>query len=160
MTTTHANTPKECLSRLENLCLMAGMDLPQRAIREQIASAIQVIVQVQRLSDGSRKITHITEVQSMKGDDIVPLGDIFIFKETGYTPDGKILGEFKSPGFMPTFMEKFKKKGVKIPDNLFSNDTPVNGSNVTPLNKPNSNGQQPTPLNSLQKKVGSSGGKL
>src|SRR5690606_13431464 len=90
MTTTHANSPRECIARLETLCLMAGMDLPVRAIREQIASAVQLIVQISRLSDGTRKVTSISEVVGMQGD-TVTMQEIFRFKETGYDKNRKIV---------------------------------------------------------------------
>ena len=104
LTTLHANTPRDCSRRLETMVLMAGMDLPVRAIREQIASAVDLIVQQSRLQDGTRKITHITEVQGMEGDVIV-LQDIFRFDQTGLDPDGKVIGEFRSTGIRPRFYE-------------------------------------------------------
>jgi septum site-determining protein MinD len=121
MTTTHANSPRECIARLETLCLMAGMDLPARAIREQISSAIHLIVQISRLSDGSRKITSITEVCGMQGD-TVTLQEIFRFKETGFDKNRKVLGQFQAMGMIPTFIEKLEQRGVVIPRELFSNE--------------------------------------
>lgn len=121
MTTTHANTPRECIARLETLCMMAGMELPVRAIREQIASAVNLIVQVSRLSDGSRKILSVTEVSGMQGD-VVTLAEIFRFKETGYDKNRKIIGTFQATGTVPSFIQKLADKGVIIPRELFSND--------------------------------------
>lgn len=118
MTTTHANNAKECISRLETLCLMAGMDLPARAIREQIASAVHIIVQVSRLSDGSRKIMSITEVDGIQGE-AVTLAPIFIFKETGYDAKKKILGQFQPTGYIPRLIQKLAAKNVIVPKEMF-----------------------------------------
>lgn len=118
MTTVHANTPREAVSRLETLCLMAGMDLPAKAIREQVAGAVQLIIQISRLSDGSRKLMSITEVVGMQGD-TVTLQEIFRFKEEGFDKNRKIIGQFQALGLIPTFIEEFEQKGVSIPRNLF-----------------------------------------
>jgi septum site-determining protein MinD len=124
MTTTHANSPRECIARLETLCMMAGMDLPVRAIRDQVASAVNLIVQISRLSDGSRKIISITEVVGMQGE-VVTLAEIFRFKETGYDKNRRIQGVFQALGHIPTFIEKLEAKGVIIPRDIFSNDPKV-----------------------------------
>jgi pilus assembly protein CpaF len=121
MTTTHANSPRECLARLETLCMMSGMDLPMRAIREQIAGAVNLIVQISRLSDGSRKIISITEVAGMQGE-IITLAEIFRFKETGYDKNRKIQGAFQATGTIPSFIQKLSDKGVVIPREIFAND--------------------------------------
>ncbi len=121
MTTTHANSPRECIARLETLSMMAGMDLPVRAIREQIAGAVNLIVQISRQSDGSRKIMSITEVAGMQGD-VVTLAEIFRFKETGYDKNRKIQGIFQATGTIPSFIQKLSDKGVVIPREIFSND--------------------------------------
>jgi len=121
MTTTHANSPRECIARLETLCMMAGMDLPVRAIREQIASAVNLIVQVSRLSDGSRKVMSITEVVGIQGD-VVSLQEIFRFKETGYDKNRKIQGQFQAMGLIPSFIERFEQKGVVVPRDIFTNN--------------------------------------
>ncbi len=118
MTTVHANTPREAISRLETLCLMAGMELPAKAIREQIAGAVQLIIQISRLSDGSRKLMYITEVCGMQGD-TVTLQEIFRFKEEGFDKNRKVVGQFQAMGLIPTFIEEFEQKGVSIPRNLF-----------------------------------------
>lgn len=118
LTTGHANTPRDMLSRLETMVLMAGMELPVRAIREQIASAIDVIVQQSRLRDGSRKITHITEVQGMEGE-VVTLQDIFIFEQTGRDENGKVSGRFKPTGIRPKFLEKIAANGINVPNEVF-----------------------------------------
>lgn len=121
MTTTHANSPRECIARLETLCMMAGMDLPVRAIREQIAGAVNLIVQISRLSDGTRKILSITEVAGMQGD-VVTLAEIFRFKETGYDKNRQIQGVFQATGTIPSFIQKLSDKGVVIPREIFAND--------------------------------------
>jgi pilus assembly protein CpaF len=117
MTTAHANSPRDTLSRLETMCLMAGMDLPVRAIREQIASAVDLIVQQDRLKDGTRKITNVTEVQGMEGDVIV-LQDIFTFQQTG-VENGKIVGRMKPTGIRPKFIHRFEVHNIYLPPNIF-----------------------------------------
>ncbi len=121
MTTVHSNSPRESISRLETLCLMAGMDLPVRAIREQIAGAVDLIIQISRLSDGTRKIISITEVQGMQGETIT-LQEVFCFKEKGFDKNRKIIGEFQATGLIPKFIERFERRGIIIPKDLFSND--------------------------------------
>lgn len=122
MTTTHANSPREAIARLETLCLMAGMDLPVRSIREQIAAAVHLIIQISRLPDGSRKIMSITEVQGMQGD-VVTLQEIFKYKETGFDrKTGKIIGTFQVGGAVPKFIELFERKGIKIPRSIFQSN--------------------------------------
>jgi pilus assembly protein CpaF len=117
MSTGHANSPRDMLARLETMVLMAGVDLPVRAIREQIASAVDLIVHQSRLKDGTRKITHITEVQGMEGD-IVVMQDVFVFEQTGIV-DGKIQGRLKATGIRPKFVEKFEVMGIHLAPNLF-----------------------------------------
>jgi pilus assembly protein CpaF len=117
MSTGHANTPRDMLSRLETMVLMAGMDLPLKAIREQIASAVDLIVHQNRLKDGSRKIVNITEVQGMEGDVIV-MQDIFVFEQTDVV-EGKIHGKLRPTGIRPKFVEKFEVAGIHLPPNVF-----------------------------------------
>ena len=117
MSTGHANTPRDMLSRLETMVLMAGMDLPLRAIREQISSAVDLIVHQNRLKDGTRKITNITEVQGMEGDVIV-MQDVFVFEQTDVV-DGKIQGRLKPTGIRPHFVERFEVAGIHLPPNIF-----------------------------------------
>jgi len=119
LTTVHANSPRDVISRLETMVLMAGMELPVRAIREQIASAVDLIVQQSRFSDGSRKITNITEVTGLEGDRIT-LQDIFVFKQTGFGKDGKVQGDFAATGNIPKFAEDWRAKGIEIPTELFN----------------------------------------
>jgi pilus assembly protein CpaF len=118
MTTIHANTPKDAIGRIETMCLMAGMDLPARAIREQVVSAVQVFVQQSRLKDGSRKVTQITEVSGMEGD-VVVLQDIFVFEQTGIDERGKIIGQLRPTGVRPKFIEKFESMNIFLPPNIF-----------------------------------------
>ncbi|HEY7737411.1 MAG TPA: CpaF family protein [Candidatus Limnocylindria bacterium] len=117
MSTGHANSPRDMLARLETMVLMAGMDLPLRAIREQTASAVDLIVHQNRLKDGTRKIVSITEVQGMEGDVIV-MQDVFVFEQTGVT-EGKIDGRLKPTGIRPKFVEKFEAAGIHLPPNTF-----------------------------------------
>jgi len=119
LTTAHANSPRDILSRLETMVLMSGMDLPVRAIREQISSAIDLIVQQTRLKDGSRKITYITEVSGMEGD-VITLQDIFVYKEEGLDNNGRLKGRLAPTGLKPGFMDKLRKTGVVLPTDMFS----------------------------------------
>ncbi len=122
LTTGHANSPRDMLARLETMVLMAGMDLPVRAIREQISSAVDLIVQQNRLKDGSRKITHMTEVLGLEGDTIV-LQDIFVYEQKGLDDHGKIIGRFNPTGIRPKFLNKIESSGIRLPDDIFSAHT-------------------------------------
>ena len=117
MSTGHANSPRDMLARLETMVLMAGVDLPLRAIREQVSSAVDLIVHQSRLKDGSRRIEYITEVQGMEGDVIV-MQDVFLFEQTGVV-EGKIQGRLRATGIRPKFVEKFEIKGINLPRGLF-----------------------------------------
>src|SRR5664279_2761727 len=117
MSTGHANSPRDMLARLETMVLMAGVDLPLRAIREQVASAVDLIVHQARLKDGTRRITNITEVQGMEGDVIV-MQEVFVFEQTGIV-EGKIQGRLKPTGIRPKFVEKFEVQGIHLPPGLF-----------------------------------------
>lgn len=117
MTTAHANTPRDALSRIETMCLMAGMDLPVRAIREQVASAVDVICQQERMRDGTRKVTTITEVSGMEGD-VITMTDIFVFEQTG-TENGRIIGRLRPTGLRPKFMDKIEAAGIHLPPSIF-----------------------------------------
>ena len=118
LTTAHANTPRDVLSRLETMVLMAGMELPVRAVRTQVSSAIDLILQQSRIRDGSRKITHITEVQGMEGDTII-LQDLFSYVQDSIDEQGKSVGHFEATGLQPNFMDKFKMNGVDLPLSIF-----------------------------------------
>lgn len=119
LTTAHANTPRDCLARIEVMVMMAGMDLPVRAIREQIASAVRFIVQQNRFSCGSRKITHITEITGMEGD-VIQLQDIFLYQREGFGPDGKVRGKHVATGQIPEFYEELASRGLEIDFNMFA----------------------------------------
>jgi len=118
LTTVHANSPRDAISRMETLVLMAGMDLPLKVVRQQISSAIDLIVQQSRLKDGQRKVTAITEVAGMEGD-VVVLTDIFKFNQTGVTQDGKIQGELKPTGIRPLFTPRLEAAGYKLGAEIF-----------------------------------------
>jgi pilus assembly protein CpaF len=118
LTTLHANTPRDALSRLETMVLMAGMDLPLKVVRQQISSAVDLIIQQSRLKDGSRKVTAITEVVGMEGDTVV-MTDIFKFDQTGVGPGGKILGELKPTGIRPIFSPRLEAAGFKLSGDIF-----------------------------------------
>jgi pilus assembly protein CpaF len=121
LSTVHSNTPRDTVSRLETLCLMSGLDLPIRVISKQISSAVNLIVQQARLSDGSRKITHITEVQGMEGDTLL-LQDIFIFEQKGRSAEGKVIGRHRATGFRPKCVHEIESRGYSLPRNLFQPD--------------------------------------
>jgi pilus assembly protein CpaF len=111
MGTLHANNPREALSRLENLIGMAGTNLPSKAVRQQIASAVNLIVQIQRMRDGMRRVTHVTEVTGMEGD-VVVTQDLFTFEFKGEDESGKLVGEFRSSGVRPQFTHKAAYYGL------------------------------------------------
>ncbi|MGB7873610.1 MAG: CpaF family protein [Anaerolineales bacterium] len=117
MTTAHANSPRDALSRVETMCLMAGMDLPVRAIREQVASAINVIVQQARMRDGTRKVVTVTEVSGMEGD-VITMTDIFSFEQTGVEA-GKVIGRLRPTGLRPKFMDQIEAAGINLPPSIF-----------------------------------------
>lgn len=117
MTTAHSNSPRDTLSRLETMVLMAGMDLPVRAVREQISSAVDVIIHQERMRDGSRKVVNITEVTGMEGD-IITLTDLFIFEQSGYE-NGRVVGRLRPTGLRPRFMEKLEMAGINLPPSIF-----------------------------------------
>ncbi|GGM30583.1 type II secretion system protein E [Paraliobacillus quinghaiensis] len=119
LATGHSNSPRDMISRLETMVLMAGVDLPVKAIREQIAGAIDVIIQQSRLKDGSRKITKITEVQGLEGD-IIVLQDIFSFEQKGLDENGKVIGKLVPTGVRPKFYERLESSGITIPTNVFT----------------------------------------
>jgi pilus assembly protein CpaF len=121
--TVHANSPRDALSRIETMVLMAGFDLPMRAIRQQVASALDLILHLERLEDGSRKVTCITEVQRMESD-VITLQDIFEFKIDQVTSDRVVVGSLRSTGLRPTFLNKFEKHGVTLPVSLFADSRP------------------------------------
>jgi pilus assembly protein CpaF len=117
MTTLHSNSPRDTLSRLETMTMMAGMELPVRAIREQVTSAIDLIIHQERMRDGSRKVTNVTEVSGMEGD-VITTTDIFVFEQTGFE-NGKVLGRLRPTGLRPKFMEKIEASGIHLPPTIF-----------------------------------------
>ncbi|MBT3981311.1 MAG: Flp pilus assembly complex ATPase component TadA [Bacteriovoracaceae bacterium] len=142
LTTVHSNSPRDCISRLETLVNYAGIGLPQKAIREMIASAVHLVVQQSRLEDGSRRIMNITEISGMQGD-VITLQDIFVFKQEGIDRSGKVTGKFQATGFIPKFVETMERKGYRIPRGIFSNDD--NSPEKEPAKKVSKPGQKPSP---------------
>jgi pilus assembly protein CpaF len=120
LTTIHANTPRDALSRLETMIAMASLDLPEKAMRQQIASAINVVIQLSRLGDGSRKILQISEIVGMEGD-VITMQDIFVFERQGIGDDDKVLGTFKATGIRPRFADRLKAYGIDLATMLFTN---------------------------------------
>ena len=127
LTTLHANTPRDALSRLETMISMANLELPERAMRQQIASAINVVVQVSRLSDGTRKLMQVSEIVGMEGD-IITMQDIFVYEREGVAENDKVLGRFRATGIRPRFSDRLKSYGIDLSSLLFSN--PVVSENV------------------------------
>jgi pilus assembly protein CpaF len=118
LTTAHANSPRDALARIENMVLMAGLDLPVRAIREQLASALHLIVHISRMSDGVRRITHVTEVVGMEGQ-TVTLQDLFLFRQSAVDRNGYVIGTMVSTGLRPKFAERFERAGIFLPPDIF-----------------------------------------
>ncbi|TET96078.1 MAG: CpaF family protein [Anaerolineales bacterium] len=117
MTTAHSNSPRDTLSRIETMTLMAGMDLPIRAIREQISSALELVVHLDRMRDGTRKVTYITEIQGMEGD-VVTMTDLFVFEQTGFE-EGRVIGRLRPTGLRPRFVDKIEASGIHLPASIF-----------------------------------------
>lgn len=118
MATIHANTPRDALTRLENMISMAAASLPTKAMRQQISSAISVVVQVARLTDGKRKVISIQEITGMEGD-IITMQEIFSYKQTGLSEDGTVQGHFAATGVRPRFVDRLRVFGVVVPETLF-----------------------------------------
>ncbi len=118
MTTIHANTPRDAVARLETMALMSNLNLPEKALRQQIASAIALVIQIARMSDGTRRITYVTEITGMTGD-VVAMQDIFIFEKQGIDVNGRVFGRFKATGVSPKFADRLKKAGIVLPPNVF-----------------------------------------
>ncbi|MGH2522961.1 MAG: ATPase, T2SS/T4P/T4SS family, partial [Anaerolineales bacterium] len=117
MTTCHSNSARDSLARIETMCLMAGMDLPVRAIREQISSAVNLIVHLERLRDGSRKVVQITEIQGMEGD-VITMTDLFVFEQTGFEKN-RIVGRLRPTGLRPRCMDRIEDAGIHLPPTVF-----------------------------------------
>ena len=118
LTTLHANSPRDALSRLETMVLMSGMDLPIKAIREQIANAVNLVVQQTRFADGSRKVTAVSEISGMEGE-VITMQDIFLFKQDGFDADGKVEGRFVATGFVPKFFDDLQRRGIPVNMDIF-----------------------------------------
>ena len=123
LTTLHANSPRDALSRLQTMVSMAGLNLPEKGIREQIASAIDVVVHVSRLSDGTRRITSVAEVVGMEGD-VISMQDLFVFERDGISAEGQVVGRFQPTGIRPKYAERLRNYGVHLSEALFSAATP------------------------------------
>jgi pilus assembly protein CpaF len=124
LTTVHANTPRDALSRIETMISMSAMNLPERAMRHQIASAIQLVVQQARMSDGSRKVTSVSEITGMEGD-VITMQEIFLFEKLGITQEGKVIGRFRASGVRPKCCERLKASGINLPPDMFEGVTEV-----------------------------------
>src|SRR5438309_2824468 len=124
LTTIHANNQRDAVARMETMALMANLNLPEKAVRRQIASAIQLIVQISRFNDGTRRITHLSEITGME-EDIVSMQDVFVFEKQGVSPDGRVLGAFTATGIRPKFAEKLKASGIAVPAALFEHSMNV-----------------------------------
>jgi pilus assembly protein CpaF len=124
LTTIHANSPRDAVARLETMALMCNLNLPEKALRQQIASAVALIVQIARMSDGTRRITYVTEITGMTGD-VVAMQDIFVFEKLGIDVGGRVLGRFKATGVSPKFAERLKKAGIVLPPSIFEHSFEV-----------------------------------
>ena len=125
MTTIHANTPRDAISRLESMVAMGNMNLPEKSVRQQISSAISIVVQATRMSDGSRKVTSISEITGME-ENVISMQEIFTFNKKGIGPDGKVIGAFQPTRIRPKFLERLRVSGIMLPPSLFEKETPVN----------------------------------
>jgi pilus assembly protein CpaF len=125
MTTVHANTPRDAVSRLESMVAMGNMNLPEKSVRQQIASALTIVVQATRMSDGTRKVTSIAEITGME-ENVISMQEIFSFQKKGIGPDGKVIGTFTPSRIRPRFLEKLRVAGIILPPSLFERETQVN----------------------------------
>jgi pilus assembly protein CpaF len=125
MTTIHANTPRDAISRLESMVAMGNLNMPEKSVRQQIASAITIVVQATRMSDGTRKVTSISEITGME-ENVISMQEIFSFEKKGIGPDGKVIGVFKPSGIRPRFLDRLRISGVVLPPSLFERETLVN----------------------------------
>src|SRR5690349_3166694 len=118
LTTVHANTPRDALARIETMAMMANLNLPEKAVRSQMASAVNVVVQISRFNDGTRRITHLSEITGME-EDIVSMQDVFVFEKQGISKDGRVVGSFQATGIRPKFAERLKASGINVPSSWF-----------------------------------------
>ncbi len=119
VTTVHANSPRDALARVENMVMMAGMELPMKAIREQIASAINIVIQISRFRDGTRKVTQVSEIVGMEGE-IITMQDIFVYQQVGIDADGKVVGQMRATGLRPRCADRFEQEGIHLPPETFA----------------------------------------
>jgi pilus assembly protein CpaF len=124
LTTVHANTPRDALSRIETMIAMGATNLPERAMRQQIASAIQIVIQQSRMSDGTRKVTSISEITGMEGD-VITMQEIFLFEKAGVSQEGRVIGRFRATGVRPKACERLKTAGVNLASDMFEGVTEV-----------------------------------
>jgi pilus assembly protein CpaF len=125
MTTIHANTPRDAISRLESMVAMGNLSIPEKSVRQQIASAITIVVQAARMSDGTRKVTSVSEITGME-ENVISMQEIFAFNKKGIGPDGKVIGVFQPTRIRPRFLERLRLSGIVLPPALFERETPVN----------------------------------
>jgi pilus assembly protein CpaF len=124
LTTIHANSPRDAVARMETMAMMANLNLPEKAVRRQIASAITIVIQVSRFNDGTRRVTHLTEITGME-EDVVSMQDIFVFERQGISPDGRVLGTFTATGIRPKFADKLKASGITVPASFFEHSLSI-----------------------------------
>ena len=124
LTTVHANSPRDALARIETMAMMANLNLPEKAVRRQIASAIQLVVQISRFNDGTRRITYLSEITGME-EDIVSMQDVFVFEKQGVSPDGRVLGAFTATGIRPKFAERLRASGIPVPASWFEHSMSI-----------------------------------
>ncbi len=124
LTTVHANSPRDAVARLETMAMMANLNLPEKAVRRQIASAVSLVIQIARFNDGTRRVTHMTEITGME-DEVVSMQDVFVFEKQGVGPDGRVLGAFTPTGIRPKFAEKLKASGIVVPASMFEHSVSV-----------------------------------
>jgi len=124
LTTVHANSPRDAIARMETMAMMANLNLPEKAVRRQIASAVALVIQIARFNDGTRRVTHLTEITGME-DDVISMQDVFVFEKHGVGQDGKVLGTFSPTGIRPKFAEKLKASGISVPASMFEHSMNV-----------------------------------
>jgi len=125
MTTIHANTPRDAISRLESMVAMGNMNMPEKSVRQQIASAVTIVVQASRMTDGTRKVTSVSEITGME-ENVISMQEIFSFVKKGIGPDGRVIGAFQPSHIRPRFLERLKVSGILLPPSLFERETLVN----------------------------------
>src|SRR5438876_11937428 len=124
LTTIHANSPRDAISRMETMALMANLNLPEKAVRRQIASSVAIVMQVARMNDGTRRVTHLSEITGME-EDTVSMQDVFVFEKQGVSPDGRVVGAFTATGIRPKFAERLKASGINVPASWFEHSFSV-----------------------------------